>query len=139
MTWFMVRTRKGAVLPHALHVQEAGRSEGPGELEMEDWRKVVDMVADDITRTDLSATWRPFSRIDCGNSEGRPLSRVCPVLKNCASCNRAIGADATGKLHAQTSRASSIETLWCQEVLFKLMLLRLHYSCQSLLGTGVDF
>ena len=110
MTWFMVRARKGAVLPHALHVQEAGRSEGPNEPEMGDWRKVVDMLADDITRTDLSATWRPFSRIDCGHPEGKPLSRVCPVSETCACCHRAIGADATGKLHAQISRASSFET-----------------------------
>ena len=116
MTWFMVRTRKGAVLPHALHVQEAGRSEGLGEPEMEDWQKVVDMVADDITRTDLSATWRHFSRIDCGHPEGKPLSRVCPVSKNCACCNRAIGANATGQMHAQTSRASFFETSRCQEV-----------------------
>ena len=67
------------MLPHALHVQEGGRCEAPGEPEMEDWRSAVDMVADDVTRTDLSAPWRPFSSIDCGRPEGKPLSRVCPV------------------------------------------------------------
>ena len=69
------------MLPHALHIQEGRRCEGPGEPEMEDWRSVVDMVADDVTRTDLSAPWRPFSSINCGRPEGRPFSRVCPVLK----------------------------------------------------------
>ena len=91
------------MLPHALHVQEGGRCEGPREPEMEEWRGVVDMVAGDITRTDLSAPWRPFCRIDCGRPEGRPLSRVCPTSKTFACRNRAVDADATGEMRAHTS------------------------------------
>ena len=122
MTWFVVRTRRGAVLPHALHVQEGRRAEGPGEPEMEDWRNVVDMVAEDITRTNLSATWRPFSRIDCGHTEGRPLSRVCLVSENlCLSqhgnrcgCNWKDACRHQGSQHY-------FETVHCQNILFKVM------------------
>ena len=72
----MVRSRKGALMPHNVRIEESKRDGGPEETETEDWREVVDMVADDITRMDLARPWRPFSSINSGGAQGPPLLRV---------------------------------------------------------------
>lgn len=62
MTWFMVRSRKGALMPHKVRVEEGARDSIPGDAdaggcgmtvgdclipsaEAEKWRELVDMVA----------------------------------------------------------------------------------------------
>ena len=76
MTWFLVRSRRGALLPHNVRAEEGKRAGAPGAAEMECWREVVDMVAPDATRVDLAQPWRPCSSISSGSPEGPPLSRV---------------------------------------------------------------
>ena len=79
VTWFMVRSRRGAVLPHNVRVEEAKRAGAPGAAEMEGWREVVDLVAPDATRMDLAQPWRLCSSISSGSPEGPPLSKVGTV------------------------------------------------------------
>lgn len=76
VTWFMVRSRRGALLPHNVRIEEGKRAGAPGAAETECWREVVDMVAPDATRMDLAQPWRPCSSIASGIPEGPPLSRV---------------------------------------------------------------
>ena len=62
VTWFMVRSRKGALMPHKVRVEEGARDSIPGDAEgggcgmnvgdclipsaeAEEWRELVDMVA----------------------------------------------------------------------------------------------
>ena len=72
----MVGSRRGALLPHNVRIEESKRAGGLEDSEIEGWREVVDMVAADITRVDLAQTWRPCSTIASGSPEGPPLSRV---------------------------------------------------------------
>ena len=65
-------------MPHDVRIEEGKRGKAPGEAEAGDWRELVDMVADDISRIDLAHAWRPFSSLECGRPEGPPLSRVGP-------------------------------------------------------------
>ena len=72
----MVRSRRGALLPHTVRIEEGKRAGGPGVTEVERWCEVVDMVAGDATRMDLAQPWRPFSTLAPGSPQGPPLSRV---------------------------------------------------------------
>ena len=78
----MVGSRRGALLPQNVRIEESKRAGGVEDSEIEGWREVVDMVAPDATRMDLAQPWRPCSSIASGCPEGPPLSRVRTPLES---------------------------------------------------------
>lgn len=80
----MVRTRQGAVTPYHVRVNAIARQGPPDSGEAEALRQVMDMVRDDITRTDFTLAWRSFTAILDGQPQGPPLSKVGSLIQSVA-------------------------------------------------------
>ncbi|BDA42520.1 probable histone H2A deubiquitinase MYSM1 at C-terminar half [Coccomyxa sp. Obi] len=76
ITWFVVRTRQGALVPFHVRVNQSARQGLPDEAEVRELRGLMDMVKDDVMRINFLEPWRPFTHIVDGQAQGAALSKV---------------------------------------------------------------
>lgn len=76
ITWFVVRTRQGALTPFHVRVNQSARQALPDKAEVDALRGLMEMVKDDVTRIDFMQLWRPFTCIVDGQAQGDALSKV---------------------------------------------------------------